>query len=217
MSTRLRPRDAIRVTIEHHNPALAVIFTAGATMKIHKSVSSGVVMRLRNAVLAGAVPLLVFLSTPAFGLIAVYDWQNATGSNGIGSLTLNSALISDSGNFSNVPLSALASLSYTWTSGTSSKSITLANVTFWQLPYNFSAAGGFLTAQFNASDFPTNSFSLQGAAFPASSLNSLAAPFPDADAGYWHLKPIPEPETLVLFAAGLVVMFLRAIRGGERC
>jgi len=156
-----------------------------------------------------ALVALACWSGAGYAATVTYDWVNNAGSNGVGSITFNSASITNPANFTNIPLTAVTALSYKWTSGALAKSITLTDVTFWNLPFNFSASGGFLTTQFVGSDFPTNSFSLQGAAFPAPSLNSLVAPFTHADSGVWEIQaaaPVPAPATLVLFAAGAALL-----------
>jgi len=164
---------------------------------------------IRRFAVAAVFPALMCFAPSAPALTVTYGWVNAAGSNGVGSITFNSAGITNPASFSGVAFTNISGLSYKWTNGSSTRSITLSDVTFWQVPFNFSASGGFLTTQFNAADFPTNSFSLQGAPNPALSLNSLAAPFTDSDSGFWQLQAVPPtvplPGALALLASGVAL------------
>ena len=161
---------------------------------------------LKLSLAAAAILAAGFTALPAAAETATYTWVNNPGSDGSGSITFSSALITDPANFMNLPASALTGLSYTFTSGANARTITLSDITFSQLPFGFDASNGKLApnTQFSGSDFPTNSFSLQWAGYPALSKNSLVAPFSDVDVGYWQITPVPEPGGALLLGLGAV-------------
>jgi hypothetical protein len=136
-----------------------------------------------------------------------HDWVPQSGSGGSGILTLNSSLIADPANFSNVAFSALTALNYTFGNGVS---IQKSDIQFFQ-GFPFSAAGGQLTNNFQLS---TNtvalSFSLSSNAGISS--NQIQTPGPAiTDAGNWRLATspaaVPVPAALPLLATGILGVF----------
>ncbi|HXK26552.1 MAG TPA: PEP-CTERM sorting domain-containing protein [Myxococcota bacterium] len=157
-----------------------------------------------------AAVLSIAIASMASAVTVTYDWVNdvASSSNGSGSITFDSASITDPANFTGIPFTAVTAFNYTFVNGSNTRTISLTDITFEQLPFGFSATSGLLSpnTQFNGSDFPTNSFSLQWVGYPALSKNSLAAPFTDVDQGYWQIRAIPEPGTFMLVGFGLLTL-----------
>ena len=91
------------------------------------------------------------LANGADALMVTYEWVPTTNSNpvgGVGTITLDSASITDGANFNNIAANSLVSFDYTWNNGaTFSSSDPFAYTTAVSAP-GWSASGGFLTTVF---------------------------------------------------------------------
>lgn len=166
------------------------------------------IMQIRRAFRSTAAALLVCLlagtAVPGQAAIVTYLWVPQSGSGGFGSITLDSALIVNPANFSNIGFPALTSLDYTFSNGVT---IHKGDIQFFQ-GFPFSASGGQLTNNFQ---FSTNTISLSFnlSSNAGISANQIVTPGPAAtDAGNWRLAPaaVPLPAALPLFAVGTAAL-----------
>lgn len=167
--------------------------------------------KLRLGMRWATLGLLAGVSLPGTAAVVTYDWVPQSSSGGSGFMAIDSPLISDPANFSNIALSALSALHYTFGNGAT---IQKSDIQFFQ-GFPFSAANGQLT---NGFQFSTNtvalSFSLSSNAGISS--NQIQTPGPAiTDAGNWRLETapaaVPAPAALPLLASGLLGLFGRGL------
>jgi hypothetical protein len=173
-----------------------------------------------RAVFGAAVGLVgLVLAQGAHALTVTYEWvpgsNSPTPGGGVGTITLDSAAITDAANFSGIAANALVSFSYAWNNGATFNSSSPFSQSV-SAP-GWSASGGFLTTVFQlAKTVADGSFSLAGQpynpVFPthgnsSNNVNSVTFLPPEIDAGNWRLasavNPVPLPAGVWLLASGI--------------
>lgn|GEM_PF-2522694 len=166
-------------------------------------------------------------------LTVTYEWLPDPGYAGQGALTLSSDTILDPANFSSVPLSALTSISFTFTGSgltivDSNGTLAGGDIDSYALsPPGLSAVNGLLSSTFMFSStrsFPTFLLQLASSGGTPSNVSLQTEDVfpPEQHVGTWRLAsvaPIPLPAALPLLLSGFAafVASRRVIRGaGER-
>jgi len=180
---------------------------------------------LRAALVASAALLV---TSHANALMVSYQWVPEPNSGGIaagsGTLTFNSASITDPDNFSSIPASALVSFSYTWQNGaTFTSPATSVSVsapgwsaqsgsltTTFQL-FSFGGPGGVASLALNGQ--PIN-FALPNVGNSSNNMSGWAGKPDEVDTGNWQRVVVPLPSAVWLLLSGLTGLF--AVGRGRR-